>query len=365
MFSSLQSPWRVTDEGPLNAAILFVDLIDSSVFASIMGLQEYAAHVQSFSTICERQVRYFFEVFLVGKYRRGPDYDFRNIGDELAVFLHTGRDSNDVYLLTVLAVSLKCAWLAAPLNLQRIERKLPTCDIAVGINFGAVWAKRTGEHYELMGYAINLAKRIESISREGERFLVYLSDGAFKQINLRMRNLFFGKRQHVHMKGVLGSIGVYELHDSFVNAVPRLEPDLARGFKEQMQAAFRNNSRDLWIHSCLQVSEEAALGCVSDPNFRLCQEVLAVDRENPAGLYYLAQGYRERDSMDKARLLLADLVQFWPSFGDGWLEYGRVLSKMGLREQAQCAFTRATLGGVGDGEIAAVQSESQPDTAAY
>ena len=347
----------MTDDGPLNTAILFIDLIDSSQFASILGLQEYAAHVQSFSTICDRQVRHFFEVFLAGKYRRGPDYDFHHVGDELVVFLHTGKDSNDVYLLAVLAVTLKCAWLTTELNLQRIQRKLPTCDLAAGINFGAVWARLVDERYELTGYAINLAKRIENFSREGERFLIFLSDTAFKQINLRMRNLFFGARQHVQVKGILGSVGVYELHDSFVNPVPRLESDLARGFKEQMLAAFRNNTRDLWIHSCLQVSEEAEQGRVTDANFRLCQEVLAVDHENPVGLYYLAQGYRERDSLEKCRLLLADLVRFWPSFGDGWLEYGRVLLKLNLQEQAQCAFTRAALQGVSDDEIVTVCSE--------
>ena len=357
MTAPSQSRWKVSDKGVLNTAILFVDLVDSSVFASILGLQEYAAHVESFSSICERQVHHFFKVFLNGKYRRGPDYDFENVGDELAVFLHTGNDPNDVYLLSVLAITLKCAWLVAPLNLQRIERKLQTCDIAVGINFGAVWAKRRNRRYDLTGYAINLAKRIEGLSREGERFLIFLSDAAFKQVNLRMRNLIFGNRQHLQAKGIIGPLGVYELLDSCVDPVPRLEPQLAQGFKHQMKDALQNNSRDLWIHSCLQVSEEASQGCVTDSNLRMCQQVLAVKHESPVTLYYLAQGYRERNAWDKACLLLADLVRFWPSFGDGWLEYGRVLLKLGLHQESKVASVRAAMNGVSSEEIDGVFRE--------
>jgi class 3 adenylate cyclase len=340
-------------EGALDTGILFVDLIDSSLFASILDLKEYAAYVESFSDLCSKQVRYFFQVFLKNKYKRGVDYSFRNIGDELVVFLHTGNNANDVYLLTVLAVTLKCAWLASPLNRQRVARRISTCEMAAGINFGPVWAKRRKSSYLLMGYAINLAKRIESISREGERFLVFLSDAAFKQINLRMRNLIFGNRKLSQAKGILGSIGIYELHDSFVDPAPRLEPDLRRGFKQQMKIAFHSNSRDLWIHSCLQVSEQAASECVTDECFALCQQVLSIDNENAVALYHLAQGYRERKKFDSARLLLEDLVKYWPVFGDGWLEYGRILRKCAFNEKADNAFARARLHGISEDEISA------------
>ncbi len=343
--------WATEAEGPLNVAILFVDLVDSSLFASILPLDEYAAHLRSFRAICERQVRHFFEVVLQAKFKRGPEYDYQQTGDELVVTLHSDKPSNDVYLLTVLAVTLKCAWLAAPHNVERLGRGLSTCELAVGINFGAVWARRMGNGFSLSGYALNLAKRIERHSRQGEHFSVFLSDFAFKQINLKMRNLFIGRRELIQAKGIVGAIGVSELMDSFVNPVSRLEPELAQNFSANMRIALHNTSRDLWIHSCLQVSEEAAHGCVTDENFQLCREVLSVDPSNPVALYYLAQGYRERRAMDEAALLLDELVQLWPHFGDGWLEYGRVLRKMDRLAEAKRAFIRARLHGVSDDEI--------------
>ena len=343
--------WHDGEQGALDTAILFVDLIDSSVFASILGLEEYASYVRSFVMICEKQIRFFFDEFLHSQYNQGSDYDYSTIGDELVVFLHTGNNANDVYLLTTLAISLKCAWLAAPLNQQRLECGNATSDIAAGINFGSVWALKVGKAFILTGYVINLAKRIESFSRTGQRFLIFLSDAAFKQVNLQMRNLVFGRRTLIEAKGIVWSVGVYELYDSFVNPVIRLQPELASAFKQQMVPAIRNNSRDLWIHSCLQVSEESSNGCVTDRYLRLCEQMLAIDNSNPVAIYYLAQGHRERGALDRARLLLENLTTFWPSFGDGWLEYGRLLLRFELREEATRAFAMARLHEVMDKEI--------------
>ena len=56
-----------TWEGPLDTAIMFVDLVDSSVFASVLGLKEYSDYVESFHNVVRVQCDHFFEHCLKGK----------------------------------------------------------------------------------------------------------------------------------------------------------------------------------------------------------------------------------------------------------------------------------------------------------
>src|SRR5215216_1869095 len=77
-------------EGPLETAVLFMDLVASSEFASVLGLEEYAKYVDSFEQLCREQCAYFFEVLHKNKgWKLGLDYEFQFVGDELAVFMHT------------------------------------------------------------------------------------------------------------------------------------------------------------------------------------------------------------------------------------------------------------------------------------
>ena len=71
---------------------------------------------------------------------------------------------------------------------------------------------RTAAGFDRTGFAINLAKRIESVSREGEHFRIMISDPAFKLVNRRVRHLLFGPRRLVALKGVADEVGVTERH---------------------------------------------------------------------------------------------------------------------------------------------------------
>ena len=99
---------------PLEAAILFVDLVNSSDFATALGLREYAGYVDAFEELCQRQCEHFFKTYHEGEYQPGKNYSWEFSGDELVVFMHTDRPANDVYQLVCLAITLKCGWLARP-----------------------------------------------------------------------------------------------------------------------------------------------------------------------------------------------------------------------------------------------------------
>lgn len=338
----------IGESGPQDVAILFVDLVSTSQFASILSLAEYSDYLEAFKDACLTQSAYFFEQVHKGKYQKGLDYHVQFIGDELGVFLHSGKPANDVYQLVCLAVTLKCAWLGAEMNAIRIASRMPTTDIACGIHFGAIWAKRQETGFDRWGFAINLAKRIETASREGDHFQIFLSDAAFKRIARILRNLLPGPRNAISMKGVVTPVGVYEIVESFVDPFKRLAPQLAEGFRRVASAALASNRFDEWIHSCLQVSEESKNGKVTEECLDYCLATLRIHPTNAVALYYAAQAMRERGNDEMAGLYLEDLTREWPNFADGWLELGRLHKRMGSTAQARRAILQARRHGIPD-----------------
>ena len=339
--------WTVGESGPLDVAVLFVDLVNSSDFAGVMGLREYAEYVDSFHRLCREQCEFFFEIWKDKYAPGGLDYEIQVVGDEMAVFLHSDKPADDVFQLICLAVTLKCGWLGAPLNAERIEAGLSTTELAAGLHCGRIWARRTDTGFDKTGFAINVAKRTESASREGDRFRILVSDPAFKQISRQTPNLLFGPRRVIDMKGVVIPVGVYELVDCFAQLSWRLKPTFAEAFRAMARKALRTNSFDLWIHSCLQILEEEMNDDrVSDDCAALCDQILNIDPVNPVALYYAAQAARERGDWETARLYLEDLTRHWPKLGDGWLELGNAQNQLGETREARRSLLQAHRRGI-------------------
>ena len=344
---------------PLETAVLFVDLVSSSDFASVLGLKEYARYIDSFEQLCRTQCEHYFKISKQydWKFDHVP-YEVQFLGDELIVYMHTDRRYRDVYQLLQLAITLKCGWLGTALNKERVLAGAPSAELAAGIHVGSVWAQRTERGYKRRGFTINVGKRVESASREGQNYRIYVSDPAMKRVNRRIRNVLFTPRKIVQMKGVVVPVGVYEVADSFINMTEsklaegkttpsRLEPSLFKGFQDVAQLALETNAYDLWIHSCLQVAEEAIHGGkVTDDNLERCRRILNIDPQNACALHHLAQGLRDREEYDMARLVYEDLTSAWPGFADGWLEMGRLLKRMGDSAGARTAILQALRFGV-------------------
>jgi class 3 adenylate cyclase len=330
----------------LETAVLFVDLVSSTDFASVLGLREYARYVDCFEATCQAQCRYFFETYHAGAFRSGLDYDFHFLGDELTVFLHSGNAADDVYQLICLAITLKCGWLGAPPNTRRLSAGFPTAELAAGVHVGNVWASRRGGAYVLRGSAINVAKRVETASRDGDHFRIYVSDPAYKRIGRKIRNLLFSPRRVLAMKGIVLPAAVREVSDSFMDVSERLAPQLASPFHRAAPAALNSATFDLWIHSCLQVWEQNTNKRVTDDCLELCRFVLGLEPGNACALYHAAQGERERGNPDTARLYLEDLTRQAPQFADGWLELGRLLKQTGEHDAAHRAILQARRRGV-------------------
>ncbi len=339
--------WKVGDSHPLQTSILFVDLVSSSAPASILDLEAFADYSRMFERICERQCAYFFERRHADRYAHGSShYEVRIIGDELAVFLYSDRPHEDVAQLISLALALKCAWLCTPLNAQRARAGLPTFEIAIGIHSGPVWATYTGRGFEGRGYAINLAKRVEAASREGDRYRIFLSDPAMMLINRRVRKLIFGQQRLLELRGMPTPVGLHELTDCFIDPVSQLEPDLGAQFLEIAESAISTETMDLWIHSSLQVARFSQQKKVSEGSLELCRRVLHIDPKNAVALFFAAEGEQELGHLETSLLYLEDLTSHWPTLGDGWLERARLHKRLGELEAARRCILQARRHGV-------------------
>jgi len=340
---------------PLETAILFIDLVNSSDFATVLGLREYAAYVDAFEELCQRQCEHFFKTYHEGEYQPGKNYSWEFSGDELVVFMHTDRPANDVYQLVCLAITLKCGWLGAAPNAERIASGVPAADLGAGVHIGTVWATPRGNGYRLRGAAISTGKRIETASRGGDRFRIYVSDPAFKRISRKTKNLLFSPRHVPSMRGIVLPVAVREVHDSFMDLSQRLAPEHAVSFRDVATRALHSATFDAWIHSCLQVWDERANGRVTDECMEMCKTLLTVDPTNAVALYHAAQGARERDDLETAKLYLEELTTCSPRFGDGWLELGRLCKQTGSLAEARKAIIQARRHGV------SVEEESVPE----
>jgi len=327
----------------MNAAVLFVDLVNSSVFASVLSLEEYAAYLNDFHETCRLQCEFYFKIFLKGAYQEGEDYSYKIAGDELLVFAHSNRPQNDVYQLACLAITLKAAWLTSEQNRKRLSRRAPVAEISAGIHHGPLWAVKMDNGWHLNGYGINVAKRIESLSRNGRHYRIFLSDQAFKQVHHLLRNIIFSKRLNYEVKGILGDVGMYEVAHTFLDSHRRVAPRFIEKLQGMLVEAINLATQDLWMNDLYQVWSNKQHEGVTDEAMEVCRRVLLHTPEDPSALYHLAQAHQERKEFKLAEVLLRELNHFWPHFADGYLEFGRLMRVMKHAVSAENAMRRAFL----------------------
>jgi tetratricopeptide (TPR) repeat protein len=98
-------------------------------------------------------------------------------GDEVCIILYT-NEQQDALRVLELAILLKVAWLVSNYNEERIKNYKPPIEIGIGINTGPVIVfEQDGEKekFKAEGYAINVAKRVETHSRDGHYSRIMVS----------------------------------------------------------------------------------------------------------------------------------------------------------------------------------------------
>jgi class 3 adenylate cyclase len=201
---------------PRQAVILFSDIIHSSVFSDTLGLVDYDMFLEEFQKTMYDAKKRVFELTRANE--NHMEFDIR--GDEACVILYTDDTSNNLYTALMMASYMKSLWFQSSFNMQRVSEAKIASDIAIGIHTGKVIV-RTRVSKKMPpkpeGYAINLAKRIEGLSREGAHTKMMISNEVrilLKQFNI---DIEITRRITKQFRGILYPIHVYEIVNFPVN----------------------------------------------------------------------------------------------------------------------------------------------------
>ena len=164
----MKNPQRYT------SLILFAALVGSSEVGNTLTPEgywtEYVSNFYAAVTVAREKVE------LPGM----PECHIRLVGDECVIFYRDGTDNHKDYLtdqvhkIVRFTYILKALWFVSPFNIRRMQDHKSPREIAVGAHCGTILEimkpKENETAYEndpwFLGHTINVAKRIESISRD-------------------------------------------------------------------------------------------------------------------------------------------------------------------------------------------------------
>lgn len=208
------------------AAIMFVDIMNSSEYANVMSTTNYHNFIiKSLQSICADEAAYFMK--MNPQYRGLPDYStreqmateyncqFRTVGDEVRVFLYSGDEWTDTNNLLEIGIRLKLRWLFSEFNKTRIKQNKPPEELAIGIHTGPVVI----EENKPEGFAMNVGKRIEGECRNGHlcRIVLHANSVNYIQSYQKRPNAKFTIEPHFSNvwtfsgKGIAQEIPIREL----------------------------------------------------------------------------------------------------------------------------------------------------------
>jgi class 3 adenylate cyclase len=238
----------------ITATILFADLVSSTEMSKNLTLHEYDDMIVDFqSTLCEIVVAHLHQYGYDGN---GMDSYWSIAGDEIRVFLYSGAALYDVRNALLIALKIKLGWLASAFNQRILKEGRIVSRIGVGINSGKVirdvrqWRIKMGEDKpNIEGYAINVAKRIESTSREGSAYQIMVGDSVYRKCHeSNALNVAFSKPKSLVLKGLSQKIPVYEVISLINFEILASMPDTFRdGLLEKMQYAVTQPMAEPWI----------------------------------------------------------------------------------------------------------------------
>ena len=245
--------------GKRAAIILFVDVVGCSEISNHLDLKDY----NHFISIFQRFFKDVCESYKKEVYEEHDFFQSEPRGDEgcLQIFVSKNKNESlagDIDVAITIALDLKRRWLMTEYNQKRIEQGLLPADLAIGIHFGQVYVKNN----KAEGYTINLAKRIESASREGKFTHILLSESAHGQLDyLNYEKIYkFDQPSIKKTEGISHAIQAVEIKHHFLPTdwedTFREEPEetsiLFQKYKPKeilkvFKAAYEINPTNLWL----------------------------------------------------------------------------------------------------------------------
>ncbi|TFB09172.1 hypothetical protein E3V36_07165 [Candidatus Marinimicrobia bacterium MT.SAG.2] len=214
---------EITEKGR-TATIMFIDLIGSSEVASIKSLNYYRnIYLKQFhdtiNTVLENHD-------VPDEADSDEEVIWHMRGDELFILLSgksikTASDEqkinkirSDILRMFSIALDIKYRWLFNDeCGIKRLKGMKAPFEIAIGINTGQVLITKEKGNWGAEGYAINLAKRIESESRKGSASNIFVSENTYGYYSdISGENVLrFEQQEKSVLKGISGIVRIYEL----------------------------------------------------------------------------------------------------------------------------------------------------------
>jgi len=201
----------------VDAIVLFADVMNSATISDIFDLHKYDKFLSEFQYVAADTIKQ--NVCMSGD-EHFVDCSIR--GDELCLIMSGGDLKTDIRVALTIAARIKAAFLAQPTNQSRLKTGRNFFDIGIGIHVGRVTlgvrqnplGAETNGHEEMIkpeGYTINLAKRVESLSREGFFSHITVSGDAKYLTEEAGLQMAFHDMGQVVCKGILHPSPVYEV----------------------------------------------------------------------------------------------------------------------------------------------------------
>ena len=336
-----------------NATILFADLMNSTELAKNLTLQEYDDMLGNFQDTMFEVVSHHLDYF--GYQGSGIDSEWTISGDELRVFLYSENIDFDIRNALLIAAKIKLAWLSSDFNQKVLSEQRLVSRIGVGINCGKVikdvrpWRGKIGKaEPNIEGYAINLTKRIESASREGNVYQIMVGASLYKRCQQNSQlNVAFSNPKSLVFKGLGQKIPVYEV-TSFVNfeIISSMPVSFQEGLVEKMESTVRDAMPEPWVFIVLLRSYISKLNSNNDEDvdlkaLEIGQQALEVVEYKP--VIYNILGWLHTYGKNVRNLEMAfhyfdQSLGLQPKNEAALLNRARILEEMGQSDLARHAY---------------------------
>ena len=172
--------------------MIFCDLVGSSEVANELTPQHYANdYIKSFYFVGESALNFIEkEIDCEWKLNNTSKIEYDPSGDEILIFkkIEDIKDcTNDVVTALSFAYTLKLYWLLSPYTVKKILDKKPPREIACGVHIGRIVRVKSSNlsdnSTKYASYDINIAKRVEGVSRKGTSSNVYVTNFIGEKFN--------------------------------------------------------------------------------------------------------------------------------------------------------------------------------------
>ncbi|MCZ7608510.1 MAG: hypothetical protein M5U25_21195 [Planctomycetota bacterium] len=217
------------DPQPRFAWIVFIDLVDSSAFADVLGMEEHYKQVlkpyhETAQTVFE-ELKAGHDSFELPKLAEMGFYSSVRGDEVIGVFpndpapRHSSIEERRrlMWFAMRLGLRMKMAWLTGPFNVDRVRGQRAHLDVAVGLHCGhLLWKEkrdgdgRVSEVKSPEGFALAYSKRVESAARlVGDSRFALSPEAANEATTLGLQPQLLTRVPITSLKGLSGITHVF------------------------------------------------------------------------------------------------------------------------------------------------------------